>query len=109
MGAVIGAVDCGTRESDMAAGTEQDPARADRVRNGPRGRPNRPMWVLPLQDPEEPRQGVVEAIHDALFQRNDRIVRDANLLRTDIGAALRDVAVPDAVLVLEVHHPVLAV
>src|SRR5262245_26724767 len=43
---------------------------------------------------------VVPAVH-ALLQRNDRVVSDVNVLRTHFRAAFRDVAVADAVFVLQ--------
>src|SRR6185369_4459282 len=59
-----------------------------------------------LEHPQEPGERIVEAIDDPLLERNDRVVRDRDLLGADLGAALRDVAVADAVLLLQVDHAV---
>src|SRR5438132_11863831 len=45
---------------------------------------------------------IVEVVHDALLQRDDRVVRDVDRLRADLGAALGDVAEADARLLLQV-------
>ena len=49
--------------------------------------------------------GVVILIHHPLFEGDDGVVRDMDSFRADLGAALGDVAQPDARLVLEVFHP----
>src|SRR5579863_6767041 len=48
---------------------------------------------------------IVEIIDHALFERDDRIIGDVNLLGTNLGAALGDVAQPDAKFVLEQFRP----
>src|SRR3989442_15879567 len=45
---------------------------------------------------------VVEVVDDALLQGDDRVVGDVDRLGADLGAALGDVAVADAGLVLQV-------
>src|SRR5258707_3977474 len=55
--------------------------------------PGRPLPHHPALDPG---QRVVELGHDPLLERDDRVVGDVDVLRTDLGAALRDVAEPDA-------------
>src|SRR5438034_83082 len=45
---------------------------------------------------------VVEVVHHALLQRDDGVVRDVDRLGADLGAALGDVAVADAGLLLQV-------
>src|SRR5262249_58003927 len=52
---------------------------------------------------------IVEAVHDALLERDDRVVRDVDAFRAHLAAALRDVAESDARRVLHEAHPVLAV
>src|SRR5262249_17921655 len=54
-------------------------------------------------------QRIVQLVHHALLQRNDRVVGDRDALRTHLGAALRDVAVPDAVRLLQRFDAVLDV
>src|SRR5262249_21134824 len=49
--------------------------------------------------------GIVVFVNHALFQRDDGIVSDMNLFRTDLGTALGDVAVADAELVFEERGP----
>jgi hypothetical protein len=45
---------------------------------------------------EEHGDGVVEFVHDALFHGDDGVVRDVDFLGANFGAALGDVAQPDA-------------
>src|SRR5262245_28132618 len=58
---------------------------------------------------EQPLQRIVEAVDDALLQRNDRVVGDRDVLGADDRAALRDVAEADAVRFLELGEAVLGV
>src|SRR5581483_3972199 len=53
----------------------------------------------PLHSPREARDRIVAAVDHPLLQRNDGVVGDADVLRTHIGAAFRDVAIADACLV----------
>jgi hypothetical protein len=58
--------------------------------------------VLPAADlAEEHGQRIVEFVHDALFERDDGVVGDANLLGTDLRATFGDVAKTKAELILE--------
>src|SRR5207248_516771 len=58
-----------------------------------------PSSSFPTEDlAQELRQRVVEVVDDALLQRNDRVVRDVDVLGADLGAALGDVAVAEAQL-----------
>src|SRR5262245_25652306 len=41
-------------------------------------------------------QWIVRLVRDALFERDDGVVRDVDVLGAHVRAALRDVAVPDA-------------
>src|SRR2546426_6338195 len=50
--------------------------------------------------------GIVVAIGDPLLERDDRVIGDLDVLRADLGAALRDVAVADAAVVLEELEPI---
>ena len=52
---------------------------------------------------------IVELVHDSLLERDDRVVRDGDVLRADLGAALGDVAQADAVLLPQVRDPVFGV
>ena len=52
---------------------------------------------------------IVEPIDDALLERDDRVVGDRDVLGAHLRAAVRDVAVPDAVLVFQRLEPVLGV
>src|SRR5262245_39117734 len=63
-------------------------------------RPSRSL-TLPEQLPKEPQHRIVEAVHHALLERDDRVVRDRDALRADFRAALRDVAEPDPAALLE--------
>src|SRR5215216_5049788 len=60
-------------------------------------------WLCPLSTADlvtEPHQRIVLAADDSLFERDQSIVGDLDLLRADLGAALGDVAVAQAVLLL---------
>src|SRR5689334_6381639 len=46
-------------------------------------------------------QRIIEFIDHTFFQRNDGVVSDVNFFRADFGAALGDVAVAEAQLILE--------
>src|SRR5262249_4463289 len=52
--------------------------------------------------PPDPPQWIVELVDDAFLQRNDGVVGDVNVLGTDFGTALGDVAVADASLLLQI-------
>src|SRR5882724_5702980 len=54
----------------------------------------------------EPDQRIVLAADDALLQRNQRVVGDLDVLGADLGAALGDVAVAEAEVVLRDLPPV---
>src|SRR5579875_3908326 len=57
--------------------------------------------VLPTTDLRAQEQdGVVLGVDHALLQRDDPVVRDLDVLRTDLGAALGDVAVADPLVLL---------
>src|SRR6266699_1931755 len=58
---------------------------------------------------EEHGQRIVKLVHHALLEWNDGVVGDANLLRANFGAALRDVAKADPKLILEQAGAVAAV
>src|SRR5207248_8458413 len=44
---------------------------------------------------------VIILVYDALFQRNDGVVGDMNVFRTDLSTTLRDVAISQAHLVFQ--------
>jgi hypothetical protein len=54
---------------------------------------------------QEPSYWIIVLVNNALFQRNDRVVGDMNILGTYFGAALRDVAQPDAQIILQQISP----
>src|SRR5690349_3735240 len=56
---------------------------------------------ISFQLPQKPANRIVVVVNHTLLQGNDGIVGDVNTLGTDLGAALRDVAVADAQLVLQ--------
>src|SRR5439155_7098206 len=53
--------------------------------------------ALLLQPPPNPAQRIIKIVHDALFQRNDSVVRDLDTFGTNLGATLGNVAVTDPV------------
>ena len=57
----------------------------------------------------DPSKRIIEGIGDALLEGDNRIVGDADVFRTDLGAALGDVAPARAELLLELGDPVLLV
>src|SRR6202795_2359403 len=63
------------------------------------------VWFLslfrPSNLPNQHEHGIIEFINHALLQRNDRIVRDVDLLGANFGAALGDVAEADAQFILQ--------
>src|SRR5207248_3585465 len=52
--------------------------------------------VAPEDPPAQPHDRVVPPVHDAFLHRDDAVIGDLDVLRAHLGAALRDVAVPDA-------------
>src|SRR6187431_1620156 len=60
------------------------------------------LLLAAAEEALEQAQGIVELIHDAFLQRDDCVVRDRDVLRTNLRAALRDIAQADAVAVLQV-------
>src|SRR5258708_29627540 len=61
---------------------------------------------LSAEDLHEVADWIVELVDAPLLERNDRIVRDRNMLRTDLGAAFRDVAVADSVRLLQLRYAI---
>src|ERR1700674_3666726 len=62
-----------------------------------------------MQHPQKFGDRVVESVNHTLFERDDRVVCNGDALGTDLRAAFCDVAVPDAVLGLELARAVLPV
>src|SRR2546423_679510 len=60
--------------------------------------PSAPDWEterLAGEFPPQRREGIVVCVHHPLLERDDGVVRDRDRLGTDLGATLRDVAIPD--------------
>ena len=55
---------------------------------------------------QEPKDGIVELIDDALFHGDDGVVGDVDVLGADFRAALGDVAVAETALPFEEWHAV---
>src|SRR5438105_6713608 len=75
-------------------------------------RVKRPLaWVsaLPRALAPEPDDGVVVLGDDALLERDDGVVRDVDVLGSDLGAALRDVAESQPGARLDQFRPVVGV
>ena len=62
-----------------------------------------------LQPSPNPAKWIVESVHHPLLQGNDRIVGNLNALRTNFRAALRNIAVTDALRVSQFINPVFSV
>src|SRR5262249_388301 len=65
------------------------------------------MPILFREDAEQPLQRIIVLIDDAFLERNDRVVGDGDALRTHFGAALGDVAVAEAISLLQIRGAVL--
>ena len=59
------------------------------------------LSLLSSDQPDEHPQRIIMAVDYPLLERNDCVVRDRDVLGTDLGAALGDVAVPEAVTLLQ--------
>src|SRR5580692_3414406 len=71
---------------------------------------SRPSSARPLTEyAKQAAQRIVEFIHHPLLQRNDGVVGDLDFLRAHLSAALGDVAIPDAVRILQIGQPVFGV
>jgi hypothetical protein len=58
-----------------------------------------PLWFMLFPSsasdlPHQPQHRIVKFIHHSLFQRDNRVVSDVNFFRTNLSAALRNVAKP---------------
>lgn len=62
-----------------------------------------------LEHPKQPRDWIVELVDDALLHWDDRIVGNADVLGADFRATLSNVAVSDAVALLEIAHAILGI
>src|SRR6266478_205230 len=60
-----------------------------------------PYLFCPSNLAHQHEHGIIKFVDHALLQRNDRVIRDVNLLGTHFRAALRDVAQADAEIFLE--------
>src|SRR6185437_2411321 len=65
--------------------------------------------LLLLKNAEQFAQRVEMLVHYAFFQRNDGIIRDPDAFRAHVCAALRDIAVTDAVVAAKVVQAVLSI
>src|SRR4051812_15304028 len=81
--------------SNMATSVGADLVSA--LLSGPtQGRPLHVNQPLRVQFPPDRAEGIVVRVDDALLERDDRVVGDRDAFGTHLGAALGDVAVPDA-------------
>src|SRR5467141_4977346 len=77
------------------------PARVSGERQSSRG-----LLLLGAELPQQPDDGIEELVGHPLLERDDPVVGDVNVLGTDLGAALGDVAEADAGRVLDVGRAV---
>src|SRR5438105_3872031 len=61
------------------------------------------------EQPEQAGERIKKLIHYALFQRNDSIIGNRDAFRTNFGAAFGDVAVTDAMRLLQLLQPLFRV
>src|SRR5712675_1962512 len=54
---------------------------------------------------DNPNQRIVKFVHHPLLQRNNGVIRNVNIFRADLRATFRDVAKPDAQLILQQLRP----
>ena len=62
-----------------------------------------------LEHPEESRHRIIKLIDDAFLHRNDRVVSDADVFRANFRAAFGDVAITEAVVVLQIRDAVFGI
>src|SRR5438045_9073719 len=62
-------------------------------------------FTLAFPQPPNPSQRIIKLVHDPFFQRNDSVVRDLNLLRTDLGTKFCDIEVADTVGFAQLPYP----
>src|SRR3989441_1672291 len=67
---------------------------------------SRGLLLLGAELPQQPDDGIEELVGHPLLERDDPVVGDVNVLGTDLGAALGDVAEADAGRVLDVGRAV---
>src|SRR5260221_1967448 len=60
-----------------------------------------------LKDAKQPGKRIVKAIHNPLFQGDDSVLRNGDVLRANLAAASGDVAVTDAVRLFQLGDAVL--
>src|SRR5438552_14954061 len=68
--------------------------------------PSRGLLLLGAELSQQPDDGIEELVGHPLLERDDPVVGDVNVLGTDLGAALGDVAEADAGRVLDVGRAV---
>src|SRR5262245_6576650 len=68
-----------------------------------------PTTVALLEDAEQLLDRVVEAVDHAFLERDDGVVGDGDALGADLGAALRDVAVADALILFQILETIFGV
>ena len=65
-----------------------------------RGKPVPPRLLFALEHAEQARERIVELVHHALLHWNNRVVGNANVLWANLGAALGDIAIANAIAIL---------
>src|SRR5687767_10393968 len=65
--------------------------------------------LLTAKDSQEPGERIVKTIDHPLLEWNDRVLGDGDVFGADGRAASGDVAVADAVLLLQVREPVFGI
>ena len=58
---------------------------------------------------EESRHRIIKLIDNAFLHRDDRVVSDADVFRANFRAALGDVAITDAVVVLQIRDAIFGI
>ena len=62
--------------------------------------------LLGLEDAEELGERIVELVNNSFLERNDRVIRNRDVLWANDCAAFGDVAIADAVFTLEIFDPI---
>lgn len=69
----------------------------------------RELLILRGEQPHQLGDGVVEAVDDAFLERDDGVIGNVNMFRTDFRAAFCDVAVAQAGFLFDQFHAVIGV
>lgn len=67
------------------------------------------LLFLRHQNAKQLLQRIIKFVGHSFFERNDSVVRNCNMFRTNFGAAFRDIAIADPVTTLQIAKSILGV